>query len=181
MPDLEDQLAKLLKENPRLKGKIDERPELYQTLKSQYELAYEKYRGIIRGGELVDRVDRVLGPVEAALRWFGPGPGYIASFGLRAIEEALFKIPYAINYTAKTRDIGALPGWIASEAAATVLPYGDIIDVAPIYKGRARSYVRKAAAQAFEDYLVKQGLLEPLEKKEPKRRPARRLPEPAFA
>lgn len=160
---LDKQVEKLLKDDPRIASLIEEDPSRKDILYGRMVEGYKRNKGIIKGAEIVDKVDRILGPIEAALAWFGPGPGYLASFGLRAIEEGLFKIPYAVYYTAKTGDYKALPGWALSEAAATVLPYGDIIDTLPIYKNRANRYMRKYVADDFVDYYGKK-------KEEPKQR-----------
>lgn len=152
---LDTQVNKIIEENGDIRKYISLNPDLKHVLYSRYNELYERYRGVIKGAEIVDSIDRILGPIEAALRWFGPGLGYIASFGLRAIEEVLFKIPYSIYYAAKTKDVKGVLGYALAETAATILPYGDILDVLPVYKMTAKKYLRDTVANSFLDYLRK--------------------------
>jgi len=153
---LDSQVVQIINENPDIRKYISSDPNLKNELYSRYNAMYDKYKGIIKGAELVDKVDRILGPIESALRWFGPGVGYVASFGLRAMEELMFKIPYSIYYAGTTRDFKGAAGYVLAETAATVLPYGDsYVDILPIYKNTSQKYLRNAVAKDFMDYLKK--------------------------
>ena len=154
-PSLDSQVDQIIKENPDINKYISLNPDLKDVLYSHYNRLYGQYKGIIRGAEIVDYWDRILGPIEAGLRWFGPGIGYILSFGLRAIEELVLKIPYSIYYGFKTKDFKGILNYALAETAATVLPYGDILDVLPVYKWTAQKYVRNAIAESFLDYVRK--------------------------
>ena len=175
---LEYQVKKTIEENPEIGNYLKAEPKLHSVLYRMHDdlyakseqikkRIYDEHHGIIKGAELVDKVDRIFGPIEAGLRWLGPGIGYMASFGLRAIEELVFKIPYSIYYGAKTKlkDIKGLMGMALAEAAATILPYGDVLDALPTYKWIANRYVsnefekymRNSLAKSFLDY-VKSGV-----------------------
>ena len=152
---IDTQLKKIIDENPDIENYVKTNPQLMDVLTKQYHSLYENQKGIIKGAELVDKVDQFLGPIEAALRWFGPGVGYIGSFGLRAIEELVFKIPYSIYYAGKTKDYKGVIGYILAETAATVLPYGDLLDVLPVYEWTAKKYFRDEVAKSFLEYVRK--------------------------
>jgi len=146
---LDYQVNKILDDYQDIKLYVRKKPELLERLKKTYKTAYEKNKWAMKGADFIDSVDQFLGPAEAVTRWFGPGLGYLISGGLRLAEWAV-KLPYSIYYGTKTGDWGSVGIWAANEAAAFLLPFGDLIDVVPVYKWRANKYLRGTVADAFK-------------------------------
>lgn len=133
---IQDVVDKILEENPLFRNNY--------TFQLAVKDIYEKYKVLYKTSEVVDKVDRIIGPIEAVLRAMGPGVGYLSCSLLRVGEELFLKIPFATYYAAKTKNFTQVGLWAGMELLATLLPFGDLIDIYPAYrKGTERLIERE--------------------------------------
>jgi|GEM_PF-1588100 len=151
----------ILREHEDIRQAVIRNPRYLPLLEQKVQESFKKYRGVLRGGKLVDSWDRVAaaaGLTGDALAPFTAGLG--ALFG--AAEQTVDLIPkgvYAAYYLAKTGDWKAIPYWTAVEAASYIPVVGKFIDFTNIYINRARDLTKKKAAKDFRK-TIKMGDLE---------------------
>jgi len=141
----------ILRENEDIRQAVITNPRYLPLLEQKVEESFRKYRGVIRGGKVVDSWDRVTSALGLAADAVGPFSGFLGNL-LSAGEEIVELIPkgiYAAYYLTKTGDWKAIPYWTAAEAASFIPYLGDAIDMTNIYINRARKLTSKKAAEEF--------------------------------
>jgi hypothetical protein len=122
------------------------------VLMDSYLKAREKYLPMLRFASFVDRVDMVLSPLEAILILKAPklgAPLMAAELGLKAA--------FILYYTAKTDDFKDAAIFAANEAFGAAIPYGNMIDILPLYIFCAQNFVRQKAFEYYIDAKVSGG------------------------
>ena len=110
-------------------------------------------RQLLRKARAIDRVDRFLGPLESTLQVYGSPFWAGVGVALEVAELAFMKIPFAYSYLKKTKDYDALYSWLPKEIFATMVPYGDFIDLTSAYHNRVQKfYERKVRVREKAPY-----------------------------
>lgn len=88
---------------------------------------------ILERAKNVDRLDRIMGPLEVALYY--SNSDVLISMGaiLSTAEIAFSKVPFMINYIRETKDYMALATILPKEIVANMFKIGGIIDIFPTY------------------------------------------------
>lgn len=97
-------------------------------------------RRLLKTARFIDKVDRVLGPLESTLQVYGGDFWCGVGVALEVAELAFLKVPFAIKYLRRTKDYDALYSWLPKEIFASVVPYGDFIDLTTAYYNRTRNF-----------------------------------------
>jgi len=141
----------ILREHEDIRQAVIRNPNYLPVLEKHVYDSFQKYKGVIRGGKLVDSWDRVAataGLVGDALGPFTSGAGWLAGLG----EQFVDLIPkgiYTAYYLTKTGDWKAIPYWGLVEAASFIPYVGKAIDMTNIYVNRARKMTMKKATDDF--------------------------------
>jgi len=107
----------------------------------------EEDRKLLSHAELVDKIDRIIGPLESTLQIYG-NPFWASVGWVLEMSELLFlKAPFIMKYLQRTKDYDALVSWLPREIIATMVPYGDFIDIMNAYKNRARQYYEQQLSE----------------------------------
>lgn len=106
-------------------------------------LVDEKDKKLLYYARSIDRIDRILGPIESVLQFYGSPPMQVAGTILEIAELGLLKIPFIIKYLRQTKDYDALYSWLPREIFAISVPFGDFIDISKAYHNQARNYFEK--------------------------------------
>ncbi len=116
-------------------------------------LVSEEDQKLLRRSEIVDNIDKILGPLTSTMQLFGGPALMIPSIILNYSELLFVKAPFMIEYVKKTNDYDALVWWIPKEIFANTVPYGNFIDVIKSYRNRTRKYFEKKIEEEKE-YLI---------------------------
>lgn len=153
--NLESTVESILKKNPSLKHEIAEHPELKEKLLEMVKESYEDNKYLIKWAEFNDKVGRILGPLEAGLRYFSAlgTPGFGVYSATKLAHYALLKLPFTVYYAAKTHDLGGAGALTLAEIAKYVVPFGTVGDIFPLYQKVMDRYVINKSTQKLEDYI----------------------------
>ncbi len=133
--------------------KEDAKSENPPLLFSLYKEQYEKYKDLIVGASIIDKIDMFLGPIEAVLMATGyESPRRLA--WVSRIAQEFIKVPFAVYYLARTNRITHLGYWAMSEGIAFSSGFGRLVDVFPLYRTMAKRFVRDKTCEAFIDFVV---------------------------
>lgn len=160
MSSIDSLVDEVIDHNEEISQMIGQDPNLRNNLYEVVRQNYTRYKGALKGAEFVDKVDKVAGPLEAALQYFAPigTPLYgIAEFA-KVAEWGLLKLPYAIYYAVKTKDYSNVLSWTATEAAAHLIPFGNVIDVLPTYTKFTKDYFIKKSSEQFINSLSRKSV-----------------------
>ncbi len=119
-----------------------------------YTDCYMEHKGLLEYATLIDKVDKVLGPLEAVCRYFPQL--YVPRLIMIAVEETI-KLPFMVKYLTKVNSKESfldLIGFGIIETFATVFPYADIVDMYNLYKNSVKKYIRNEASKKFTDMMV---------------------------
>lgn len=139
--NVSDFTNEILREDEGLRNKIIANPSYRILLENKVKEIFKKYRGVLTGSKLIDSWDRVTSAIGMAAESV-PVLGNLAS-ATEEIVETIPKALYAIYYGAKTKDLKAIPYWMAAEAASFIPYLGDFIDMSNIYVNRARKATKE--------------------------------------
>jgi hypothetical protein len=148
--NLDEEVEYLVKHNPIIEEYVTRNPAYRNDLLEIAKTQYTKYRPYLIGGNMVDSLDRILsaGGMLADVAGISTGGlGNALSLGEEGVEMT-FKLPYMLLYT-RTGDYGAIPYWLALEAASTIPLVGDAIDMTNAYSNRAHRSFRKSIEEQF--------------------------------
>ena len=90
---------------------------------------------------LVDKVDRITGPLESTLQISGVESLQTIGNIISLIEDLVIKVPFVITYISSTKDLSCLASWLPKEVFAHTMPYGDMIDIMHSYKNHTMKIV----------------------------------------
>jgi len=136
-------LEEIMGEDAEIKNAVDNNPNLYDSLLGIHESEYERLRIPIKAYELVDKCDKYLAIAETALRVPGPGQNMLGYVALRG-PELIIKGLASLYYGAKTKDWKGVRNLAAMETAATLAPFGEMVNVLPAYKKTAKAMLNSA-------------------------------------
>lgn len=131
----------ILREDEELRNKVMLNPLYRKLLEKKVKETFKKYRGVLIGSKLIDSWDRVTSAVGLAAETV-PILGNLISAG-EEVVESIPKALYAVYYGVKTKDLKAIPYWMAAEAASLIPYLGDFIDMSNIYVNRARKATKE--------------------------------------
>lgn len=97
---------------------------------------------LLRYAKLVDIADRFTAVSGGIMQQLGP-PYNAIGYAIEAAELSLIKAPFIATYLKQTKDYDALAHWLPKEIFATMVPFGDLIDVFNAYWNRTRMTVEK--------------------------------------
>lgn len=141
----------ILREDEGLRNKVIANPSYRILLENKVKEIFKKYRGVLTGSKLIDSWDRVTSAVGLAAGTV-PVLGDIISVA-EDVVETIPKALYAIYYGAKTKDLKAIPYWMAAEAASFIPYLGDFIDMSNIYVNRARKATKERVKKEMRKIL----------------------------
>ncbi|MFP4118798.1 MAG: hypothetical protein ACLFTH_01975 [Candidatus Woesearchaeota archaeon] len=103
----------------------------------------QKSDPLIRQSRMVDKIDRILGPLAAAC--YFSGSDYLQTAGaiMNTVEIVGLKLPFIAQYLTSTRDYRSLLFWLPKEIISNSYPLGNIADIVPIYHNRTRHKLQK--------------------------------------
>ncbi len=148
--DLNDLVDRIIfKEQPKLRKLLEESPHYRPLLDKITSEIYERYRGPIYWGKVIDKWDRVTSAV-GLLSEFCP-----ATLGtISAAEDILEMAPkalYGAYYAYKTHDLKTLPYWFLNELASFTPFIGDLLDMRNIYVNQAQKRFALAVKKKFDE------------------------------
>jgi hypothetical protein len=91
--------------------------------------------------KLVDKVDRITGPLSASLYLTGTDWGMNYAAAINTLELTLFKAPFVAIYLHRTRDFKSLGLFLPKELVTNFLPVYGFADVIPLYSYRTRYFL----------------------------------------
>lgn len=91
---------------------------------------------------LVDKIDRITGPLSFALIATGSQNLEKIGYMLSITELVLLKTPFVLKYTYQTRDFKSLLYWIPKEIVSNYQPINGLIDIFPVYRWRTNVYLK---------------------------------------
>jgi hypothetical protein len=147
----------ILREDNHIRNLVIHNPAYRDFLHKKVIDNFQKYKGIIYGGKLVDSWDRVtssFGLAADAAGVFSGGVGNLLSAG-EEIVEGIPKGIYSLYYLGKTGDWKALPLWAGAETLSLIPYLGDFIDMSNIYINRARKYTKESVKSDFKNIVRK--------------------------
>lgn len=155
--DLESTVSKIISRNKDIKQAIEEHPELKDKLTGMVEDSYKDYKHLVSWARFNDHVGKVLGPLEAGLRYIAPlgTTGFGIYAGTQFLHYALLKLPYAAYYAGKTGDVKGTVAITLAEIAKYVTPFGSVADVLPMYQATLEQYIMKESEGKISDYIAK--------------------------
>ncbi len=153
---LEDYIEKVLRRNPKLRAAVKHDKRLRSTLHDVVAESYDNYRSLLGWSTFTDKINRILGPLEAGLRYFSPlgSTGFGVYSAAKLLHYGLIKLPYALYYTLKTGDVKGALGIGLGEVAKYVLPFGTLGDALPLYRKTVERYILRNSEKKLEDYLA---------------------------
>ena len=158
---LEDYVEKVLENNPKFREAFKTIPRFRSQLKDIVSQSYHEYKGLVDWSRFTDKINRILGPVEAGIRYFSPlGTTGFGIYSLtKLLHYGLVKLPYSIYYTLKTGDfMGSIATGLA-EVAKYFLPFVNLGDILPLYSKTVDNYIVRDSTSKLEELI---GDTEPL-------------------
>ncbi len=106
-------------------------------------LVDEKDKKLLYYARSIDKIDRVLGPLESMMQIYGSPTLQVAATILEIAELSFLKAPFVITYLRQTKDYDALYSWLPREIFALSFSFGDFVDISKAYHNQARNYFEK--------------------------------------
>lgn len=152
---LDDFVDKVISKDKNLQRRVKANPRLKSRVRDIIAKSYEKNKGLVEWSRFTDKINAVLGPLEAGLRYFSPlgTVGFGIYSAAKLLHYGLVKLPYSIYYTLKTGDIVGSVASSLGEMAKYALPFGSVGDILPLNSAVADRYMLKDARQGLEDVL----------------------------
>lgn len=150
-------ISKIVGRNPKLKRAVREDPQLKRQLTGIVDDYYSRNKGLLSWAKFNDKINRILGPAEAGLRYFSPlgTVGFGLYSAAKLLHYALIKLPYTIYYAAKTRDLKGSIGLALSDIAKYVIPFGTAADILPLYERTVNKYIVNQSKGKLEHILAR--------------------------
>jgi hypothetical protein len=153
--NIDDTVERIIRKNPRIQQAVENDPSLRNKLSDIVEENYTSNSTLLNWAKFNDKANRILGPLEAGLRYLSPlgSIGFGIYSAAKLLHYGLLKLPYAVYYAAKTHDVKGTLALTLAEVAKYVTPFGGVGDVLPLYQKTIESYVIRNSAKKLEDYI----------------------------
>ncbi len=138
-----ERVLRKVKEDDRVRAWLDQNPHQQDRLTGLVHKNMEQYGTLAGWADFNDKAGRVLGPLEAGLRYFSPlgSVGFGIYSAAKVLHYGLLKLPFAAYYAAKTGDWKGTAGLVLGEIAKYVVPFGTAADILPLNRAVVDRYL----------------------------------------